>query len=107
MASFAGGGALEHRAGPRLDLAMATALSDCVGFGYVITWAIAAVILAVSAVLIRRSKAGLDCLDRAAISILLMTAVGMATSPAAQLPMRLFTLWVLAVSVLLIRRSAR
>jgi hypothetical protein len=109
FAAFAAGGALEHRAGPGLDPGMATALSDFVGFGYVITWAVAAVILAVSAVLVRWTSAlpGWVGWSAAAIAILLLVAVGAATSPAAQFPMLLFSVWVLAVSVVLLRRSVR
>ena len=106
LAGFAVGAAARARGGPGLDGSAVVALFDVHVGLYVASWALGAVFLGATAVLTLAAHALPRWLGWAAALSALATlgAVAAPTTPLAQAPTLLLLLWVLATSVVLLRR---
>ncbi len=96
-----------YRASEGLDPQLAAALVDMNNASFVVTWATNAVLLAATAIVV----IGTGALPRwvgwmaAVLSAGLLVGAAVPTSGGAFLPMLLFMIWILATSVVLIRRA--
>jgi hypothetical protein len=108
LAGFAIGGALRARGGPDLDGSAALALFDAHVALYVASWALGAVFLGATAALVLGRRMLPRWLGWAAafVALLDLAAVGLPTSPLAQFPGIVLLLWILAASMVLLRRPA-
>jgi hypothetical protein len=108
LAGFAVGAAARARGGPGLDVSAVVALFGAHVGLYVASWALGAVFLGATAVLALAAHALPRWLGWAAAlgALLTLGAVAAPTTPLAQAPTLLLLLWVLAASVVLLRRPA-
>jgi hypothetical protein len=108
LAGFAVGSSLRYRSGAGLHVEAALALFDVHVALYVASWALAAVFLGTAAAIILNYRVLPRWLGWAAgaIALLDLAAVGLPTSPLASFPNLLLLLWVLAASVILLRRAS-
>src|SRR5215213_9178604 len=106
IASFPAAIAALYRAQEGMDSQLAAALLDMNGVSFVLTWAIDAVLLAATAVVVLRSGALPRWLgwSAAVLSPALLIGVALATS-FGFVPYVLTTLWIVATSIVLIRRA--
>lgn len=100
------GDVAKYRAGSGMDAQVVTALFDLNIALYILSWAISAVFLGAAAIVILRTRAfsRLFGWSAAALAVASLAAVAAPTSGGVEIPALLFLLWVLAISVALIRR---
>lgn len=97
----------DYQAGPGVDVQAARLLTDLHIGTYYLSWAIQALFLAATAVV----ALGMRALPRwlgwsaAAISVASLVAVATPTGDFAEIPAFLFLIWIVAVSVVLMRRT--
>ncbi len=107
LIALAIGNVAKYRAGSGMDAQVVTALFDLNIALYVLSWAISAVFLGAAAIVLLRTRAfpRLFGWSAAALAVASLVAVATPTSGGAEIPALLFLLWVLAISVALIRRA--
>lgn len=100
-------GVADYQAGPGVDVQVATVLNDLHLGTYALSWAVQALFLAATAVVALRTCALPRWLgwSAAAISVASLAAVASPTGNLVEIPAFLFLIWVVAVSVVLIRRT--
>jgi hypothetical protein len=107
VASFPAAIAAFYRAQEGMDSQLAAALLDMNGVSFVLTWAIDAALLAATAVVVLRTGALPRWLgwSAAVLSPALLVGVAFATSSIGFVPYVLSALWIVATSIVLIRRA--
>ena len=108
LVAFAAGGAAYYRAGHGLDVQVARALSDVGQACFILTWAVGAVFLGASALVILGWRALPRWLgwSAALLALTLLAAVAVPTSTLAMIPVFLFYGWLVAASIVLLREPA-
>jgi hypothetical protein len=107
LVAFSLAGTATYWAGHGLDAQISLALGQ-VGFAsYVLTWAVGALFLGAAAVVVLRTGALSRWLgwSAAGIAVASLAAVAVPISGPAQLPAFLFLFWIVAVSIVLMRRE--
>ncbi len=100
-------GVADYQAGPGVDVQVATVLNDLHLGTYALSWAVQALFLAATAVVALRTRALPRWLGWSAvvISVASLAAVAAPTGELVEIPAFLFLIWIVAVSVVLIRRT--
>ena len=97
----------DYQAGPGVDVQAARVLNDLHLGTYALSWAVQALFLAATAAVALRTRALPRWLgwSAAAISVASLAAVAAPTGDLVEIPALLFLIWIVAVSVVLVRRT--
>jgi hypothetical protein len=107
LVAFAAGGAATSRYGQGIDVPVARALHDLAQAAFILTWAVSAVFLGATAVVAVQMHALPRWLgwSAAVLALAQLAAVALPDSSIPMIPGFLFLFWIVAVSVVLLRRA--